>query len=112
MRSFQEACEYLRLNPKTWLVTGVSGFIGSNLLEFLLNLDQHVIGIDNFATGLKRNLHNVEQGVNKEQFRRFKFIECDTIEMLILFCIKQPLDQFLDRLRIQLPQMKLIFQVL
>ena len=77
VRSFQEACEYLRLNPKTWLVTGVSGFIGSNLLEFLLNLDQHVIGIDNFATGLKRNLHNVEQGVNKEQFRRFKFIECD-----------------------------------
>ena len=77
MRAFQDACEDLRLNPKTWLITGVSGFIGSNLLEFLLNLDQHVIGIDNFATGLKRNLLNVEQGVNTDQFRRFKFIECD-----------------------------------
>jgi len=77
VRAFQDACEDLRLNPKTWLITGVSGFIGSNLLEFLLNLDQHVIGIDNFATGLKRNLLNVEQGVNTDQFRRFKFIECD-----------------------------------
>ncbi len=77
MRSFQDICEYLRLNPKTWLITGVSGFIGSNLLEFLLNLDQHVIGIDNFATGSKMNINNVEQGVNAKQFRRFKFIECD-----------------------------------
>ena len=77
MRSFQDTCEYLRLNPKTWLITGVSGFIGSNLLEFLLNLDQHVIGIDNFATGSKMNINNVEQGVNAKQFRRFKFIECD-----------------------------------
>jgi UDP-N-acetylglucosamine/UDP-N-acetylgalactosamine 4-epimerase len=77
VRAFQDACEELRLNPKTWLITGVSGFIGSNLLEFLLNLDQHVIGIDNFSTGLKRNLLNVEQGVNTDQFRRFKFVECD-----------------------------------
>lgn len=77
MRSFQDACEYLRLNPKTWLITGVSGFIGSNLLEYLLNLDQHVIGIDNFATGLKENLNDVEQSVKAKQLRRFRFVECD-----------------------------------
>lgn len=77
MRSFQDTCEHLKLNPKTWLITGVSGFIGSNLLEFLLNLDQHVIGIDNFATGSKMNINNVEKGVNAKQFRGFKFIECD-----------------------------------
>ena len=77
MRSFQEVCDDLRLSPKTWLITGVAGFIGSNLLEFLLNHDQHVIGIDNFATGSRRNLLNVEQGVDADQFRRFKFIECD-----------------------------------
>jgi UDP-N-acetylglucosamine 4-epimerase len=77
VRSFQDICEYLRLNPKTWLITGVSGFIGSNLLEFLLHLDQHVIGIDNFATGSKMNINNVGQGVNAKQFQRFKFIECD-----------------------------------
>ena len=59
MMPFQDVCEELRLNPKTWLITGVSGFIGSNLLEFLLNLDQQVIGIDNFSTGLQRNLLNV-----------------------------------------------------
>jgi len=77
VRSFQEVCDDLRLSPKTWLITGVAGFIGSNLLEFLLNHDQHVIGIDNFATGSRRNLLNVEQGVDADQFRRFKFIECD-----------------------------------
>lgn len=77
MRAFKDVCEDLRFNPKTWLITGVSGFIGSNLLEFLLKLDQRVIGIDNFATGFKKNLLNVEQGVNPDQFRRFKFIECD-----------------------------------
>jgi UDP-N-acetylglucosamine 4-epimerase len=77
VRSFQDTCEYLRLNPKTWLITGVSGFIGSNLLEFLLNLDQYVIGIDNFATGSKMNINNVEQGIHPKQFQRFKFIECD-----------------------------------
>ena len=72
MRSFQDTCEYLRLNPKTWLITGVSGFIGSNLLEFLLNLDQYVIGIDNFATGSKMNINNVTflniGGISNETF--------------------------------------------
>jgi len=43
-------------HPKVWLVTGVAGFIGSNLLETLLRLDQKVIGLDNFATGSPRNL--------------------------------------------------------
>ena len=37
-----------RANPKVWLVTGVAGFIGSNLLETLLMLNQTVIGLDNF----------------------------------------------------------------
>ena len=46
----------LRTEPKTWLVTGVAGFIGSNLLETLLRLDQRVVGLDNFATGHRHNL--------------------------------------------------------
>ena len=48
--------DQLLRQPKTWLVTGVAGFIGSNLLETLLQLNQRVIGLDNFATGFQANL--------------------------------------------------------
>ena len=62
---------------KTWLVTGVAGFIGSNLLESLLKLNQHVVGLDNFSTGHKRNLDEVQTLVNLEQWENFKFIAGD-----------------------------------
>jgi len=67
----------LTLHPKRWLVTGCAGFIGSNLLENLLKLDQTVIGLDNFATGYQRNLDEVKSLVNDEQWQRFTFIEGD-----------------------------------
>ena len=63
--------------PKIWLVTGVAGFIGSNLLEHLLKLNQKVIGLDNFATGHQHNLDEVQSEVSKEQWQNFKFIEGD-----------------------------------
>jgi UDP-N-acetylglucosamine/UDP-N-acetylgalactosamine 4-epimerase len=62
---------------RTWLITGVAGFIGSNLLETLLKLDQVVIGLDNFATGYRHNLEEVERLVSPEQWRNFTFIEGD-----------------------------------
>lgn len=67
----------LSSSPRTWLVTGVAGFIGSNLLETLLKLDQQVIGLDNFATGYQHNLDEVETLVSRNQWRRFRFIEGD-----------------------------------
>jgi len=67
----------LRGDPKTWLITGVAGFIGSNLLEHLLKLNQNVIGLDNFATGHQRNLDEVQSLVAPEQWSRFTFIEGD-----------------------------------
>ncbi len=67
----------LRAAPKTWLVTGVAGFIGSNLLEALLMLDQRVIGLDNFATGHRRNLDEVRGLVGEERWARFTFIQGD-----------------------------------
>ncbi|GFE58645.1 SDR family oxidoreductase [Geobacter sp. AOG1] len=67
----------LKSNPKTWLVTGCAGFIGSNLLEQLLKLDQAVVGLDNFVTGKRRNLDEVASLVSKEQWARFRFIEGD-----------------------------------
>jgi UDP-N-acetylglucosamine 4-epimerase len=63
--------------PETWLITGIAGFIGSNLLEQLLKLDQRVIGLDNFATGYQRNLDEVRSLVSPEQWSRFTFIEGD-----------------------------------
>ena len=67
----------LRHSPRTWLVTGVAGFIGSNLLEALLLLDQPVVGLDNFATGKAANLDQVQGLVKQKQWAKFKFIEGD-----------------------------------
>jgi len=71
----------LRNEPATWLITGVAGFIGSNLLEHLLRLDQRVVGLDNFSTGKRRNLAEVQQSVTADQWQRFDFIEGDIREL-------------------------------
>ena len=67
----------LQANPKSWLITGVAGFIGSNLLETLLKLDQRVVGLDNFATGHQRNLDEVQTLVTPAQWERFSFLNAD-----------------------------------
>jgi UDP-N-acetylglucosamine 4-epimerase len=63
-------------NPKAWLVTGVAGFIGSNLLAELLGLGQIVVGLDNFSTGHRSNLTEVLEG-QPEAAARFRMIEGD-----------------------------------
>ena len=77
MSQYQTVCEQLKQAPKTWLVTGVAGFIGSNLLETLLKLNQNVVGLDNFATGHQHNLDEVQSLVKPEQWANFSFIEGD-----------------------------------
>lgn len=77
MTRYEELLQQLPKAPKKWLVTGVAGFIGSNLLETLLQLNQHVVGLDNFATGHQHNLNEVQQLVTAEQWARFNFIEGD-----------------------------------
>lgn len=77
MSKFQQVQEMLLLNPRVWLVTGVAGFIGSNLLEFLLKLNQRVVGLDNFATGFKSNLQEVADRVTQKQWSSFSFVEGD-----------------------------------
>lgn len=74
---FEILKQNLQTCPKKWLVTGCAGFIGSNLLEHLLKLDQTVVGLDNFATGKRRNLDEVRSIVGQEQWGRFRFIEGD-----------------------------------
>ena len=75
--AYQQVAEALVNKPKTWLITGVAGFIGSNLLENLLLLNQKVVGLDNFATGFQHNLDEVQSVVITEQWQRFTFIEGD-----------------------------------
>ena len=77
MTQYQKTQQDLFATPKTWLVTGVAGFIGSNLLETLLKLNQKVVGLDNFATGYQKNLDEVQSLVSDEQWQRFRFIEGD-----------------------------------
>lgn len=75
--AFEHVTDELRRNPKTWLITGCAGFIGSNLLEALLKLEQQVVGLDNFSTGYQRNLDDVRSLITAEQWGRFTFIEGD-----------------------------------
>ena len=77
MTRYEQIKAELLASPKTWLVTGVAGFIGSNLLEHLLKLNQKVVGLDNFATGHQHNLDEVQSLVTAEQWQGFTFIEGD-----------------------------------
>jgi UDP-N-acetylglucosamine 4-epimerase len=77
MTAYESLKRQLKAEPKTWLVTGVAGFIGSNLLETLLKLDQHVVGLDNFSTGRSSNLHEVKTLVSANQWTRFTFTQGD-----------------------------------
>ncbi|TQQ13485.1 NAD-dependent epimerase/dehydratase family protein [Vibrio cholerae] len=77
MGEYQKLLIALQEQPSTWLVTGVAGFIGSNLLEHLLKLNQTVVGLDNFATGHQHNLDEVKGLVTAEQWAGFTFIEGD-----------------------------------
>jgi len=73
---FDEVCEDLVNSPRRWLVTGVAGFIGSALLEKLLDLGQTVVGVDNFITGHKKNIDDV-LSINPDERLQFTFVEGD-----------------------------------
>ena len=77
MRELDRKIQFLESNQKIWLVTGVAGFIGSNLLEFLLARNQRVIGLDNFATGHQHNLDKVKAIVGEGAWSNFHFISGD-----------------------------------
>ena len=74
---YAAAREQLTAHPRRWLVTGSAGFIGSHLVEALLQLDQDVVSLDNFATGYRRNLDEVRAAVGDKRWRRHTFIEAD-----------------------------------
>ena len=73
MTRYQLLQQELRAAPRTWLITGVAGFIGSHLLEALLQLGQRVVGLDDFSTGTRRNLDDVRGSVGEEAWTHFAF---------------------------------------
>ena len=77
MSAYSELTKSMTAEPSRWLITGVAGFIGSNLLETLLKLGQTVVGLDNFLTGYQKNLDMVRDIVGPEAWSRFTFIEGD-----------------------------------
>ncbi|WP_448212555.1 NAD-dependent epimerase/dehydratase family protein [Colwellia sp. MEBiC06753] len=97
MRTFETVNSELVAAPKTWLVTGVAGFIGSNLLEALLKLNQTVIGLDNFATGYQRNLDEVKTLVSAEQWQKFTFVEGDIRDLATCQKVCQGVDYVLHQ---------------
>lgn len=77
MNTYTELCNRLKAQPERWLVTGVAGFIGSNLLECLLRLGQTVVGLDNFLTGYQKNLDMVRDLVGPDAWKNFTFHKGD-----------------------------------
>ena len=89
--------DILKQNTYTWLITGVAGFIGSNILEFLLNNNQKVIGLDNFITGHNFNLKEVQDEVSSDQWRNFQFIEGDICDINTCLSATQSVDYILHQ---------------
>jgi UDP-N-acetylglucosamine 4-epimerase len=81
MTRYEQVQIELLQSSKTWLVTGVAGFIGSHLLETLLKLNQRVLGLDNFATGHHSNLNEVQTLVTPDQWSNFHFIQGDILQL-------------------------------
>jgi UDP-N-acetylglucosamine 4-epimerase len=81
MTAYSRLRQELAAEPRTWLITGVAGFIGSHLLEELLRLDQTVVGLDNISTGSPQNLADVHARVTPEQWARFVFHKSSVADM-------------------------------
>ena len=79
---YQQTQQHLLENRYHWLVTGVAGFIGSNILEALLKLNQRVTGLDNFATGYQHNLDQVKAAVTADAWSNFDFIRGDIRDLV------------------------------
>lgn len=93
---YEITLESLRVSPKRWLVTGVAGFIGSNLLETLLWYGQEVVGLDNFATGYQRNLDEVRKLVGNK-WSNFKFVKGDIRDLATCHAICENVDYVLHQ---------------
>ena len=82
MKNFSFYINHLKKNQYSWLITGAGGFIGSNLVNFLLNLNQKIVGLDNFSLGIKDELLEIISKYNKNLFT---LIEGDIKTKILVF---------------------------
>lgn len=92
IKQYKKTKTELKTTKKTWLITGVAGFIGSNLAEELLKLNQKVISLDNFATGHRYNLEHIKSSVSKEEWSNFTFTEGDITDFDMCKSITKDVD--------------------
>lgn len=95
--TFNNLCVKLASAPKRWLVTGAAGFIGSNLVETLLELGQDVVGLDNFSTGKQSNLDEVERSLGPAKWNKFKFVKGDIRSLDVCHEVCQGVDYVLHQ---------------
>ena len=88
MKKIEKIKNTLKKKKFTWLITGVAGFIGSNLLETLLHLNQRVIGVDNFSTGSRKNLLDIKNNISNKKWKNFVFLKGDIKKLK--FCLSLP----------------------
>jgi UDP-N-acetylglucosamine 4-epimerase len=94
---YEEVKESLQKKPKRWLVTGAAGFIGSNLVETLLQLDQKVIALDNFVTGHRYNLEQIKESVSAKQWENLIFVEGDICDAGTCHSVSKDVDVVLHQ---------------
>ena len=97
MKDYEEICNELKDNPKVWAVTGAAGFIGSNIVEKLLTINQKVIGLDNFSTGKRKNLDQITSSISDELCSNFTFVEGDIRNIKDCLSITQKTDYVLHQ---------------
>jgi UDP-N-acetylglucosamine 4-epimerase len=97
MTSFESLQQQLKASSQTWLITGVAGFIGSNLLETLLKLNQRVVGLDNFSTGRRRNLDEVQGLMTPIQWANFHLITGDIRDIKVCHTACKGMDYVLHQ---------------
>jgi len=97
MSAFDALKKTLEAEPGTWLVTGAAGFIGSNLVEALLLLNQRVVGLDNFATGHEKNLAQVQASVGAERWENFSFKRGDIRDLITCHTVCKGVDYVLHQ---------------
>jgi len=97
MSAFDALKNTLEAEPRTWLVTGAAGFIGSNLVEALLLLNQRVVGLDNFATGHEKNLAQVQVSVGPSRWENFRFKRGDIRDLITCHTVCKDVDYVLHQ---------------
>src|SRR5262245_51744885 len=97
MTPYEQTLKARRGEPRRSLVTGVDGFIGSNLLDTLLAADQQVIGLRRLSPGEAANLALALHGVPASAGKWFELVQGDIRSAVICRKVCQKVDVVLHQ---------------